>query len=343
MSEINLRTYRCRPTTEGRGGLSWCRSGSAAAAFTLVELLVVIAIIATLIGLLLPAVQSARESARRSQCANSMRQLAIAAHNHHDAKRRFPAGSLMAKYKGSGHGSSSLAWGAQLLPFMEEAGIAIQLTQIPGYPDYDWRSAQANGISAMNLAKAPLKLFVCPSDVPGALNKFFTQIPVAKSNYVGVAGVKWANDACGEGSPELNWTANSLPCDGALMSQRGVLYGGSKTGIKDITDGSSQTFLLAERDTAYFDMNKGRVGGYWIGTSAMAWVNGVVTNVMNDAGGYWLINASGNRWGVGSLHTGGCNFAFADAHVEFIGETVDGAAYQSLGTMAEGVSVPSYR
>ncbi|MEQ9068736.1 MAG: DUF1559 domain-containing protein, partial [Gimesia chilikensis] len=83
--------------------------------FTLIELLVVIAIIAILIALLLPAVQQAREAARRSQCKNNLKQLALALHNYESAHRVFPPGSLGYPYVWSAH--------AQLLPFVDQGNL----------------------------------------------------------------------------------------------------------------------------------------------------------------------------------------------------------------------------
>src|SRR5689334_2248697 len=94
----------------------------ATAAFTLVELLVVIAIIGVLVALLLPAVQTARESARRTQCANNIKQLAIAMQMHHDTFARLPSG---------GDANSGvryvIGWPYQVFPFIEQKGLRDQI------------------------------------------------------------------------------------------------------------------------------------------------------------------------------------------------------------------------
>src|SRR5262249_13254984 len=120
--------------------------------FTLVELLVVIAIIGILIALLLPAVQAAREAARRSQCSNNIKQLALGLHSFHDANKKFPPGSNV---RATGPGDSTNAtkatfgWGAFILPYIEEKAIFATLTGVSGtltgnldakQLNYDWKS-----------------------------------------------------------------------------------------------------------------------------------------------------------------------------------------------------------
>ena len=119
----------------GGNGRSGGAAGPAASrhGFTLVELLVVIAIIATLIGLLLPAVQSAREAARRTQCANQLKQTGLAILQTESSARVFPSGGITPFPKIEDYSSGGkpfgvtkqgLSWGYQILPFMEGGSIA---------------------------------------------------------------------------------------------------------------------------------------------------------------------------------------------------------------------------
>src|SRR5688572_29906933 len=119
--------------------------------FTLVELLVVIAIIGILIALLLPAVQSARESARRTQCTNNIKQLGLALHTYHDVYKYYPSGCLL----GSTFGPSAIV---HLLPYVEQEALR------ENYDDAGASGASPGGTANDTIGLARLHFLLCPTD-----------------------------------------------------------------------------------------------------------------------------------------------------------------------------------
>ena len=126
--------------------------------FTLIELLVVIAIIAVLIALLLPAVQQARESARRTQCKNNLKQLGLALHNYHDTHNFFPPGNVASQVGGWGP-----SWWIFILPYIDQAPVYSSLTfdgSQPGWSCCGDASGVANGAV---MRRAKINAAICPS------------------------------------------------------------------------------------------------------------------------------------------------------------------------------------
>lgn len=303
-----------------------CRGRSA---FTLVELLVVIAIIGILIALLLPAVQAAREAARRSQCSNNLKQMGLGLHNYHDTHKSFPPGWFP---------SIGWGWGTYLLPFIEQQSVWD--TMNPGDPT-DWALPRH-----LDNARTPLDVYVCPSDKapntnPAGLNDFNvnnptafnsrlpedvngTQEPVGYSSYVGLKGANNRN--------------------GRNADHNGVLFQNSRVKFRDITDGTSNTLAVCEREFTYHR------GSIWMGSSVdrqgtlnqrIRHTNLSRTCNLNSgvicANGYY-INGSQRR-ACSSLHPGGAQFALCDGSVQFLSETVDGEVYRRLGNKEDGLPV----
>lgn len=294
--------------------------------FTLIELLVVIAIIAVLIALLLPAVQQAREAARRTQCKNQLKQLGLALHNYHDTTvNTFPPGYIT----NAGTTAPYLFWGwnVMLLPQMDQAPLYNQLSS--GALNFN------NGLGYLTTAIAPastvqsnLAALRCPSDTGTPTTTISTIEGTAvngttaqfgRSNYLAVVG-----------ATAIGTTA----IDPATYG--GVFGANSRRGLRDMTDGSSNTVLIGER---FSPSAVGLGDGIWAGVTSNNTALGQA-NALGDTSvriNYGM--AAGVRpatTGFGSMHVGGGHFLMGDGAVRFVSENVDLLTYQRLSTIADG-------
>ena len=214
-------------------------------AFTLVELLVVIAIIGILVSLLLPAVQSSREAARRIQCENNLKQLALACINYHDAHGRFPAGSQWARNSPVFPATVSINsnfgpnWAILILPFVDEG---------PLHDEFDLTIPVSQGDANRAARGTRLAVMECPSDeghetpYKGGGPQVADGENWARGNYAANA----SNAALG-GADRHEWAMGGPESPAWLdHRRRGVMGPQSSVSISDITDGTSKTMLLAE-------------------------------------------------------------------------------------------------
>ena len=329
--------------------------------FTLVELLVVIAIIGILIALLLPAVQAAREAARRMQCTNNLKQLALACHNHVDSKKVFPnsAHSLSLcveiwqsrsrnDYWSSG-GRNRLSFLCDLLPYIEQQAVhELIVTQASSTGDiYAWAAIPGNPNHAR------ISAFRCPSD-----GESFTLGDLQGTNYRASRG----DMPCG-----FEWgPAHGLA---AGLSNRGAFGIGSQAtfGFEGIPDGSSNTILIGEAvvgpaSDAEVNLIKGGIAVYEMPRPSTCLAKRGADGKLNaplgkptpghpsqQPGRRWMdaenlftafftilppnspsccsSDASGgSEWdtmvAASSYHTGGANVARADGSVSFVSDTV---------------------
>lgn len=321
--------------------------------FTLVELLVVIAIIGILVALLLPAVQAAREAARRIQCANNCKQIGLALHNYHDTFKSLPMAwwvdmTSAAPYLNGG------VWGIDILPFLE---------QMPLYESYNNRLAPLDQFSPPNVAVIGTKLsaYVCPS-APSGVDRVYrfnaaptlpvTAETVAPSDYCVTTGVRgvFANLAY-RGNP-------GGARRGALGVQTPPALGGDQetSQLADITDGTSNTFMIGERTgggtiynryvintqlTAIYGPTNG--GGWGDVLNGEHWMQGSLYSGITDppVGGPCAINCTNSRGNCfHSFHPAGAHFVMADASTQFILETADPLAIAGRITRAKGEILP---
>ncbi len=303
-------------------------------AFTLIELLVVIAIIAVLIGLLLPAVQKVREAASKMSCTNNLKQLALACHNYHTTHRALPTGRYGDYDAPTAHGgpwedSMSWSWLADLLPYLEQENVHRQ-GNIP--------AARLNQSSALALK---IKGFLCPSDDAFGSDPrpershYMRTAPVAGlTNYKGVHGANfcygpWTNPGTNGNHCESWWQGDGLIYP--LVWQR-------PKRLTQVRDGTSNTFLIGEDVWDERAPGHGRYGIGW------GWGHSVHTgltcaippNARPPGGGEFPPQDWQRRNGFKSRHSGGVQFAYADASVHFIGDDIPLGIYRALATIAGG-------
>ena len=293
--------------------------------FTLIELLVVIAIIAVLIALLLPAVQSAREAARRIQCVNNLKQMGLGCHNYESTNGSFPMGSYMMPNPGdpssgpnSGRHEHSIF--VRLLPFIEQAQVYNAFNTNTHYSDWPNATVQSTGINAI----------WCPSDPK------VTQLDFSNFSY-GMRFTSYKGSAGTWFSPGRYQDKSSPVFSQALSQANGMFYFYSAVPISGITDGTSNTMMMAE--VAYGKLNQGdQVCWAWWDSGNYA--DTMLTtlyplnpfNKINSGGGTGPgINADIAVAAASSFHPGGGNFLFADGSVKFIKDYPDHALQPQHG------------
>lgn len=302
-------------------------------AFTLVELLVVIAIIGILVALLLPAVQAAREAARRTQCNNNLKQIAIACHNFHDTNSRFPPGVLgpypQVPYPTDNQYLSSIAY---LLPFMEQQpiwdSIAIEkkVVRLPTDPSPgNWWGE----INTWNAAQIKINSLLCPS--ANAYNSLQT---IAFLNTYAPSSSSGTLEAAAFGSGTANLgRTNYLGCMGGMgnlinngwTTYEGIFGSRSQTNMAGIVDGTSNTFMFGEAvGQQVSTTNKGLLYGYaWMGCGNLPTA--------------WGLDPKGikNWYQYSAEHPGVVLFALADGSVRGFPREFDINSFIFVSSRAE--------
>ena len=330
--------------------------------FTLVELLVVITIIGILVMLLLPAVQSAREAARRCECSNKLKQLALATSSYHDTFNCLPAAKLQDGFSGTTSNGNKLPWALALLPYLDER----EANERWDHNVWDYQSG-ANGINDQMRVKY-FGVFHCPSDYakPGQMgipNYAAVQTPYALSSYVGVAGR--SNGHYSGGPPGYGaWDMQEYGylIENHLMGWRGVFHvvlvnglfagNGSKLPtipnetFATITDGTSNTLAFGERHLA---KDTSAYASYW------ACARGAENTAHVFPRAYTLMATPDftrcNEMAplahecdrcFGAYHSGVLNFAMVDGSVRPISQTINLDVLSGLASVAgnEAVQLP---
>jgi len=308
---------------------SWehSRGATRRSGFTLVELLVVIAIIGILVSLLLPAVQSAREAARRMQCANNLKQIALATHNFHDTFGKFPPGVLSTPPRGGifdGNTYQYLGTLPYLLNYMEANNIQDKILTPMNVEVFapGWWSVQ----ETWDMAQTKLGLFLCPSTDPYAST--ISNIAVLHT-YIDAGQIWFEALGFDAGQTRTLGKTSYLGCAGAVgnvdapywLKWEGVFSNRTKSRFASILDGTSNTILFGE---ARGGGNPGRpeIVYSWMGSGPMCTAWGLP---MNHSRSEW--------YQYSSEHANIVQFAFADGSVHKIGLTVDYWQYLALGGM----------
>jgi prepilin-type N-terminal cleavage/methylation domain-containing protein len=304
--------------------------------FTLVELLVVIAIIGILVALLLPAVQSAREAARRTQCKNFIRQLSLAAHNHHDVTGFLPSGGWGWSWVGDkdrGFGEEQPGgWVFNSLPFIEESSFYdLAGDGNPGAITQQQRDG------ASRLIQNPITIINCPSrrqavPYPCGTTAFNAgPNPVAgRSDYA----------ICVGSQPAVEYNAGPSSIEGAATfgwvnpdQMNGVSFQRSEISFGKIADGTSNTFLIGEKYLIPSDYETGNSP-----SDNETWCTGQNNDNFRSTDLAPLQDRIGfaNNVGFGSAHPAGFHMSRCDGSVDQVDYGIDPLVYRTMGHRFDG-------
>jgi len=312
--------------------------------FTLVELLVVIAIIGILVALLLPAVQAARESARRTQCINHLRQMGLGSLNHHDVHGHFPSGGWGFLWVGDpdrGFGESQPGgWIYNILPFIEQ-GTLHDLGS--GVED----KTQINS----NRIGTALQTLNCPSRRPAvaypATARFsHLRKPIGTASTLNVARSDYAANG-GEnifpyGAGPSNYAGEATFSWPDQRTATGIMYGRSEVGTHHISDGMSNTYLIAEKylmpDNYTNGADPGDNENMYMGFNEdiVRWTGDGISFRLPP-----LPDTPGvlGRNGFGSAHAAIMNAAYCDGSVHGISYSIDEEVHRRLGNRKDDLPI----
>jgi prepilin-type N-terminal cleavage/methylation domain-containing protein len=310
--------------------------------FTLIELLVVIAIIGILMALILPAVQMAREAARRVECTNHLKQLALAFQNHHDTWQHFPTGGWGAEWIGNpdrGVGKKqSGGWAFVILPYLEQHSLHDLGQGLTG---------QAQKDAFTERISTPLPVFYCPTRRAAsnyASWKFYGHPPPIEANDIDfIAKTDYAANVGDTTVVELAYPLSYEEGDGSYAwddntTFTGICYQRSVVRMRDITDGSSNTYLVGEKYLpidAYSSANsEGDHHGIYAGQSY---------DSLRSAHETFPPTPDQRQFDYyrrfGSAHPQAWHAALCDGSVRRLGFNIDGQVHHRLGNRRDGEPV----
>jgi prepilin-type processing-associated H-X9-DG protein len=336
----------------------------------LVELLVVIAIVAVLLALLLPAVQKVREAAARMSCQNNIRQIGLGLHNYHDVNGKFPPAVLipyaveeMDSLTNGAANPFGPNWAVWLLPYIEEQNLYNQANPL-SYPGTNNLSDLSSyNLSWRQIRGVKVKTYLCPSDT--GQDVFFTDPTGAPPEPGWARGNYAAADGAGDSDHHIGGNSGTPNTPFRGVSKGPVMAINYGARIVDITDGSSNTIMVDEVRVGVNALD--RRGTWAMGMPGASMVeagqdnNPTPNNRMEQAdeiegcANFWY-EGIGAREGMGcindpalfsmaamarSRHPGGVNACFADAHVQFIKNTISQYTWVLLQSTNDGLVLSS--